>query len=41
MSYIDLLKDIWNSIYAPKADIVKVIEKFFHPDYEPVLMVSA
>ena len=35
--YIDLLKNIWNSIYNPKIDeieVLEVIKKFFHPDYE-------
>ena len=34
MVYIDLLKDIWNSIYDPTMDTNKIIEKFFHPNYE-------
>jgi hypothetical protein len=34
MTYIDLLKNIWNSVYDPKIDVTKIIEEFFHPDYE-------
>ncbi|CAN5465559.1 hypothetical protein BH10PSE19_BH10PSE19_01090 [soil metagenome] len=34
MNYIDLLKNIWNSIYDPKTEVIETIEKFFHQDYE-------
>lgn len=34
MTYIDLLKDIWDSIYDPKIDLTETIEKYFHKDYE-------
>lgn len=34
MAYIDLLKKIWDSVYDPKIDVTRTIEKFFHNDYE-------
>lgn len=34
MTYIDLLKKVWNSIYDPKREVIETIEKFFHKDYE-------
>lgn len=34
MPYIDLLKNIWNFIYDPEADVIEKIEEFFHQDYE-------
>lgn len=34
MNYTDLLKLIWNSLYDPKNDTTKIIEKFFHPEYK-------
>ena len=34
MSHINILKDVWYSLYDPKIDVIKTIEKFFHPDYE-------
>lgn len=34
MAYIDLLKNILDSVYDPKIDVTRTIEKFFHNDYE-------
>jgi hypothetical protein len=31
---MDLLKNIWNSVYDSTMDTNKIIEKFFHPAYE-------
>lgn len=34
MTYTDLLKKTWNSLYNPKIETAKTVEKFFHQDYE-------
>ena len=34
MNNIDLLKDIWGSLYDSKITVSETIEKFFHKDYE-------
>ncbi len=34
MIYTELLKNIWDSLYDPKMDVIKTVEKFFHQDYE-------
>lgn len=34
MTNIDLLKNIVNSIYDPKLNVVVIVEKLFHQDYE-------
>lgn len=34
MTYTHLLKNIWNSIYDPKIEVISIVEKFFHQDYE-------
>lgn len=34
MIYTDLLKNVWNSIYDPKKEVIEIIDKFFHQDYE-------
>ena len=34
MSYKDLLKKVWDSIYDPNQDVVATVEKFFHQNYE-------
>lgn len=34
MTYINLLKNIWNAIYDPATDVIATVERFFHPDYE-------
>ncbi len=34
MIHTELLKNIWNSIYDPKKNVIKTIEKFFHQNYE-------
>lgn len=34
MSNINLLKNIWISIYNPALDVAKTIEELFHPNYE-------
>lgn len=33
MSYVALLKQIWESVYAPEKDVSTVIHHYFHPDY--------
>lgn len=33
MTYTELLKNIWSSLYDTE-EVIKVVEKFFHPDYE-------
>lgn len=33
MTYIDLLKNIWDMIYNPKVNVIETIEKYFHKDY--------
>lgn len=34
MTYTDLLKNIWESVYGPNTEVAETITKFFHPDYE-------
>ncbi len=34
MTYFDLLKEVWETVFDPKTDTTKAIEKFFHKDYE-------
>lgn len=34
MTYTNLLKNVWSSVYDPKIDVVETIKKFFHQDYE-------
>lgn len=34
MIYTELLKNVWNTLYDPKIEVSKTIEKFFHQDYE-------
>ena len=34
MNNIELLKDMWNSLYDHKTNVSETIEKFFHRDYE-------
>ena len=34
MANIDLLKNIWVSIYNPQLNAAEIIEKLFHPNYE-------
>ncbi|MBL7481403.1 nuclear transport factor 2 family protein [Legionella bononiensis] len=33
MSNIDLLKNIWESVYDPRNDVSTVIKQYFHPNY--------
>ncbi|MCW8445438.1 hypothetical protein OQJ19_08495 [Fluoribacter gormanii] len=34
MSYTDLLKRIWESVYEPDLDVTSTVKQYFHPDYE-------
>ena len=34
ITYTALLTNIWDSIYNSNGEIIKIIEKFFHQDYE-------
>ena|SRR3990167_10793861 len=34
MIYTELLKNVWSSLYDPQTEVNKIIEKFFHQDYE-------
>jgi hypothetical protein len=34
MTNVDLLKNVWASIYNPELDAAETIEKLFHPNYE-------
>jgi len=34
MTYISLLKNIWQSVYDPRADTAEIIKQCFHPEYE-------
>ncbi|MCW8398674.1 hypothetical protein OQJ26_07715 [Legionella sp. PATHC038] len=34
MSYSDLLKRIWESVYDPNFDVASTVKQFFHPEYE-------
>jgi hypothetical protein len=34
MNNIELLKNIWTSLYDPKTNASEIIEQFFHLDYE-------
>lgn len=34
MTYSDLLKNIWQAVYAPEADTAAIIKQHFHPDYK-------
>lgn len=34
MNNIELLKDIWTSLYDPATNVYDIVEKFFHQDYE-------
>lgn len=34
MNYKELLKQIWTDLYAPNANVLAVIETYFHPEYE-------
>lgn len=34
MIYVELVKNVWSTLYNPKFDVIKTIEKFFHEDYE-------
>jgi hypothetical protein len=34
MSKIERVKNIWSAIYDLKKDVVSMIEKYFHPEYE-------
>jgi hypothetical protein len=34
MTYSDLLKNIWQAVYAPEADTTAIIKQHFHPDYK-------
>ncbi len=34
MSKIDRIKNMWAAIYAPEKDVVTVVEKYFHPEYD-------
>jgi hypothetical protein len=34
MTYTDLLKNIWQSVYDPQADTAEIIKQYFHPEYK-------
>lgn len=34
MSRIQLLKEVWASLYDPRNDVAQAIETYFHPDYQ-------
>lgn len=34
MNYIELLKNIWNALYDPHTNVIEIVNKFFHRDYE-------
>src|SRR5580704_6265941 len=34
MFYIELMKNTWSSLYDPKTQVIDVIDKFFHQDYQ-------
>lgn len=34
MNNIELLKNVWKSIYNPQTNVSEIIEQFFHEDYE-------
>ena len=34
MSYTDLLKRIWESVYDPNLDVTSTVKQYFHPQYE-------
>lgn len=34
MTYTELLKNAWDYLYDPQTEVVEIVEKFFHQDYE-------
>jgi hypothetical protein len=34
MMYTELLKNIWSSLYDPQTEVITIVNKFFHPNYE-------
>jgi|GEM_PF-1642335 len=34
MTNTELLKNVWNTLYDPQAEVAEIVERFFHQDYE-------
>lgn len=34
MIYTEFLKNVWNILYDPQAEVAETVERFFHQDYE-------